>query len=34
MDKLMELLRIKQKLMNKPSCILIDRMKLRKLKRK
>lgn len=34
MDKLMELLKLKQKLMNKPTCILIDRMRLRKLKRK
>ena len=34
MDKLMDLLRLKQKLMDKPTCILIDRMRLRKLKRK
>lgn len=34
MDKLMDLLRLKQKLMDKPTYILIDRMRLRKLKRK
>lgn len=33
-EKLIELLKQKQKLMDKPTCILIDRMKLRKLRRK
>ena len=33
-EKLIELLKQKQKLMDKPTCILIDRMRLRKLKRR
>lgn len=34
MEKLMELLELRRKYMNKPSIILIDRMKLRKARRK